>query len=96
MKYKTLKSEEQRQLLLRVIDGIPQLAPLAWHLKEMRRCDDACRWLIQNNLTGRELYAFWTLQHGNSFLKVIAAITKGLEKLDKTRPVLVGRDMFKG
>jgi len=91
--YKTIKSERSRDLLLRVCDGVAALAPVLWYIHQMKRCDEACLWLIKNNLTGKNLYAFWFLEKEKSFIEVMARINQGLEKEDKLRPLFVGRDL---
>lgn len=91
--YKQIKTDETRDLLLRVCDGIADLAPLLFYINSMKRCDDACRWLIKSNLTGRNLLIFWIKETDKSALKVMATINKGLEHDDKLRPIFVGRDL---
>ena len=91
--YKQIKTDQTRDLLLRVCDGIADLAPLLFYINSMNRCDDACRWLIKSNLTGKNLYAFWWKESDKSYLNVMATINKGLEHDDKLRPIFVGRDL---
>lgn len=90
--YNTIRSEELRQLLLRVCDGVTSLVPLAWYIKDLRRAEDACRWLIASRLTGQNLMHFWAHEHKLSFLQVLAEINKGLENEDKARAIRVSRD----
>lgn len=92
--YNTIKSENLRELLLRVCDGFADLAPLLFYLKDMRRADEACKWLIKSGLTGRNLYILWVHEYGKSALMVMARINQGLEHEDKMRPIRLGRDIL--
>ncbi len=89
-----IKSEVLHYLLLRVCDGYTQLAPLAWYINSMRRSEDACRWLIKNNLTGLNLYSLWVNEYQMSSLKVMSLIKSGLEKEKKHVPLFINRDIL--
>lgn len=93
-RYSTLESEEQRQLLLRVVDGCAHLAPLAWEIKQMPRWNDVCKWLIASNLTGKNLLAYWMGEHKGSVLGVLMRIKQGIDREDKLKALRVGRDIL--
>lgn len=94
MSKQIIKTDYQRDLLLRVCDGFTQLAPLLFYINSMRRVEDACKWLIRNNLTGRNLYALWFMEYDKSYLKIMSRINQGLDKDDQMRSVRAGRDIL--
>lgn len=67
---------------------------MLFHLKDMVRAEEACKWLIANRLTGRDLYGLWVIEYDKSILKVMARINQGLERDDKMRNVRLGKDVL--
>lgn len=93
-RYKTISSEKQRQLLLRVADNVFDLWPLLEQLNSMRRSEEALTWLIRNNFTGKNLYDFWVKEKSMSGLQVMEFITQKLEKEDGARVLFYKRDIL--
>lgn len=87
-----IRNQKQLDLLRRVMDGEKNLAPLIYHINLMRRCEEACKYLIRSNLVGKNLLFFWTIECKKSYLEVIQQINLGLDK--ELREVFVKRDLF--
>lgn len=82
-----------RDLMLRAIDGRPELPAFMFHVKQMRQCDKVLVWLLDNRLTGQELVRWLNSWPQRSYLGPINFILKRIEK-DATGPraIKVGRD----
>lgn len=86
---------KRRERLLRVLDNTPEILTLLWHMDGMRRADDVLDWLITHNLTGKNLFEWFHVEHKESFLSLMAFVVNELEKNKKgkeKRPLYDGRD----
>lgn len=88
------KSEYHRDLILVVCDDyyLP-LERFLQFLASMVRSEEACLWLIKNDLVGRRLHDWIIYVHDDNVIGAVAAINKGLDKYSDLRPVYAGKDI---
>jgi hypothetical protein len=89
---KTIRSEADRQLMLRIVDGCAGVTPIVFMLyKQMRRAPEMFKWLIAERITGRIFLAWFNGPMEGSPLNAETYILRRLTK-DKDLKVLAGRD----
>lgn len=89
-------NEFHRALVFEICHGpdyAHQLEPLMVFICSHTRTIPVCKWLLKNNLTGKELLDFWLDNHKGSVLAVVAYLNQQLEKADEIRNVFAGRDI---
>jgi hypothetical protein len=84
----------RRDLMLRVMDGVPGLAPVLWHIDHMYRCDEVLNWLSRHGYTGKKLEAWIRESNEGSILRTMSAVLKELDGEKEQRGVFAGRDFI--
>lgn len=87
-------SERRRDLMLKVVDGNPQVALVMYqyyvleHYGTLRNLDGILTWLIESRLTGKQFLAWLWNVHGNSFVN---SANQALEHIERRRqrPVIL-------
>lgn len=80
----------EKNQMLKIIDGQPTLVKVMHDLTRYKDCHKFLRWLIINNITGKNLVSWLKENFGDSTLAMINFICK--KQHNKDYRVLHGRD----
>ena len=83
----------RRELMFNVMDGDNRVLPMLYQLNNFQRCDEIFRYLIRNNLTGRELIFWFNETFQGSFLNLVAHCLKKIDRDVMRRPLHYHKDM---
>lgn len=87
-----MMTEARRMLMLIIIDDHPSIPAMLYHIDRFHRCDEICRWLINNHLIGKKFIDWVRFEHKNSILSAGAFVLSKLEKAPAPRPVIGIKD----
>jgi hypothetical protein len=82
----------RRELMLRVMDGDKDLAPIMYSWNRRPRVEEVLCWLIANRYTGRTLLEFMQHSHGARIHGFFQWVLQQIEKSPTPPPIILGRD----
>lgn len=82
----------RRELMHTVIDGLPDLIPIAHQLSHYTSCDCILKWLIRNKITGKTFQDWIKVDHDNSVLAMVKFIIKSYNKSREDAPIILNKD----
>lgn len=91
---RTPMTESERQLMLRVLDGNPELATFVYHLWHYRKAENMLRYLIANDLVGAKLWLFVKQECGGTPMNLAKELLKRINNAKEISSVLIGRDFL--
>lgn len=85
---------KRREMMLRICEGRPDIAPPLYTIYQHVACDEIFQWLLDNKLTG-EKFRLWLLnEYANSSLMMIAHVVKKITRDVKVRKQYAGKDFL--
>jgi len=84
-------TEQTREMMLRLADGASEVLPILHIMhNHYARCDEMLRWLIRNQISGRDMVLMVRYQHSNSPLEFFKWLTAKLDHDNELRPMFIG------
>lgn len=90
----TPMTEKERMLMLRILDGRPDLTPVVYHLWHYRRSEQIFKYLIQAGLTGAKLAVFMLQECKGTPMNLAKEVLRRIDREAGVKAVMVGRDFL--
>ena len=87
-------NDKRRELILRVADGENRNFPILHQIDNFVHSEKMFIWMIQNGITGKNLFELYTIEFMNSWLSLGKWVIMMINKDTQIRKVIAGKDFI--